>query len=80
MTSDVTQFDEETGLAELMDYFTGEGATLAVIVRNREPRGLVHCHALAALTEKLTPQQFASAEPKTGASTDLVVPDLALAD
>jgi two-component system, cell cycle response regulator len=80
MSTDTTRFDEEMTLAELLDFFTGEDATLAIIVRNKQPRGLVHCHALAALNERLTAQQFAAAQPRTGTSADLVVPDLALAE
>jgi diguanylate cyclase (GGDEF)-like protein len=80
MTKDVTRFDENTPLAELMDHFTGESATLAIIVREKKPRGLVHCHALAALNERLTADHFASVNPRTGASVDLLVPDLAMAE
>jgi diguanylate cyclase (GGDEF)-like protein len=80
MSTDVTRFDETTPLAELMEYFTGEAATLAIIVRDKKPRGLVHCHALAALNERLTADHFASTKPRTGTSADLLVPDLAMAE
>jgi diguanylate cyclase (GGDEF)-like protein len=80
MTTDVTRFDETTPLGELMEFFTGESATIAIIVRDKKPRGLVHCHALAALNERLTAEHFSSLKPKTGSSADLLVPDLAMAE
>ena len=80
MSTEATRFDEETPLAELLEFFTGENATLAIIVGNNEPRGIVHCHALAALNDRLTAGHFAAAQPRTGHSSDLMVPDLALAD
>lgn len=80
MDTDVTRFDETTPLAELMEFFTGESATLAIIVRDKKPRGLVHCHALAALNERLTAEHFASSKPRTGTSVDLMVPDLAMSE
>ena len=80
MSGDVKRFDETTPLAELMEFFTGESATLAIIVRDKRPRGMVHCHALAALNERLTADHFASTKPRTGASEDLLVPDLAMAE
>jgi CBS domain-containing protein len=80
MSSDLTRFDEQTPLAELMEFFTGESATLAVIVRDKKPRGLVHCQALAALNERLAADNFTSVKPRTGTSADLLVPDLAMAE
>jgi diguanylate cyclase (GGDEF)-like protein len=80
MSADMTRFDEQTPLAELMEFFTGENATLAVIVRDKKPRGLVHCHALAALNERLSADNFTSVKPRTGTSADLLVPDLAMAE
>lgn len=80
ITTDLTKFDETTPLAELMEFFTGETATLAVIVRDRRPKGLVHCQGLAALNERLTADHFAVTTPRTSTSEDLLVPDLAMAD
>jgi diguanylate cyclase (GGDEF)-like protein len=80
MSTDVSKFDETTPLADLMEFFTSENATQAVIVRGKLPRGLVHCHALVALNQQLTVDQFATTEPRTGTSADLLVPDLALAE
>lgn len=80
MTTDVTKFDEKTPLAELMEFFTGESAPLAVIVRDRRPKGLVHCQGLAALNERLTADHFHTTAPRTSTSEDLLVPDLAIAE
>jgi hypothetical protein len=80
MATDLTRFDEQTPLADLMEFFTGESATLAIIVRGKKPRGLVHCHALAALNDRLTVHHFSSAKARQGTSADLLVPDLALAE
>jgi diguanylate cyclase (GGDEF)-like protein len=80
MTTDVTKFDEKTPLAELMEFFTGESAALAVVVRDRKPKGLVHCQGLAALNERLTADHFHTTAPRTSTSEDLLVPDLAIAD
>ena len=80
MRTEVAKFDETTPLADLMEFFTTENATQAVIVRGKQPRGLVHCHALVALNQPLTADQFSSKQPRTGTSADLLVPDLALAE
>ena len=80
MSTDVTKFEEATSLGALMEFFTGENASFAVIVRGEKPRGVVHCHALAALNERLTTDHFALAQPRAGTSADLLVPDLALAE
>ena len=80
MTTDVTQFEESTSLGTLMEFFTDETSSLALIVRGKRPRGVVHCHALAALNERLTSDHFAATQPRSGTSADLLVPDLALAE
>lgn len=80
MTSEVTKFDETTPLARLLEFFTGEAAPLAVIVRDRRPRGIVTCQGLAALNEKLATGHFCPAQPRTNTSADLLVPELALAE
>jgi hypothetical protein len=64
----------------LLEFFTGSTATQAVVVRDKRPRGIVHCQGLAALNDKLTAQHFAAAQPPAGSSEDLLVPDLALAE
>jgi len=80
MSTDMPKFDEQTPLSELMEYFTGESAPLAVIVRDRRPRGLVHCQGLAALNERLTADHFHTTAPRHSTSEDLLVPDLAIAE
>ncbi|MCI0360288.1 MAG: diguanylate cyclase [Planctomycetaceae bacterium] len=80
MSTDVPKFDEQTPLSELMEYFTGESAPLAVVVRDRRPRGIVHCQGLAALNERLTADHFHTTAPRHSTSEDLLVPDLAIAE
>ena len=80
LTTDVAKFDELTPLAELMEFFTGEAAPLAVIVRDRRPKGLVYCQGLAALNEQLASDRFSTTTPRTNTSEDLLVPDLAVAE
>lgn len=80
MSKDVARFDVDASLAELMEFFSGENSTLAVIVRDKEPQGLIYCHSLASLNERLTADHFASNQTSTGGSADLLVPDLAMAE
>ena len=80
MTTDVKRFEESTPLGVLMEFFTDESSPYAVVVRGKRPRGVVHCHALAALNERLTADHFAASQPRLGTSVDLLVPDLALAE
>jgi diguanylate cyclase (GGDEF)-like protein len=80
VTADVKKFDELTPLAELMEFFTGETAPLAVIVRDRKPKGLVFCQGLAALNDRLTADHFQTTAPRNSTSEDLLVPDLAIAE
>ena len=80
MTGDVARFEEATPLANLLEFFTGEGAPLAIVQRDRRPRGIVHCHGLAALNEKLAAGHFARTKARTGNSADLLVPELAAAE
>jgi len=75
MNADVPKFEETATLSELMEFFTGDGSSLAVIVRDRRPTGIVYCQALAALNERLTPKNFAPATPYSQSSDYLIVPD-----
>lgn len=80
MITDVPKFDESATLSELMEFFTGDGSPLAVIVRERRPTGIVFCQSLAALNERLTPQHFAPATPYSQSSDYLIVPDATTAE
>ena len=80
MVADVPKFDETATLSELMEFFTGDGSPLAVVVRDRRPTGLVFCQSLAALNERLTPKHFSPATPYSQASDYLIVPDAAAAE
>ncbi|HEX5104415.1 MAG TPA: diguanylate cyclase, partial [Pirellulaceae bacterium] len=80
MSTDIVKFDETTSLGRLFEFFTGENAPLAIVVRDRCPRGIVHCQGLAALNEKLAAGYFAATKPRTNTSEDLLVPELAMAE
>ena len=80
MIADVPKFEESATLSELMEFFTGDGSPLAVIVRDRRPTGIVFCQALAAMNERLTPRHFAPATPYSQASDYLIVPDTTAAE
>ncbi|HZN34727.1 MAG TPA: diguanylate cyclase [Pirellulaceae bacterium] len=80
MSTEVTKFEEATPLSTLMEFFTGDGTPLAVVVRDKRPRGLIHCQGLASLNDRLTADHFVATKPRTGASEDLLVPDLAIAE
>jgi two-component system cell cycle response regulator len=80
LTKDVARFDVDAPLAELMEFFTGENSNLAIIVADKEPKGIVYCHSLASLNERLTADHFAATQTSTGTSADLLVPDLVAAE
>lgn len=75
MVADVPKFDESATLSELMEFFTGDGSPLAVVVRERRPTGIVFCQSLAALNERLSPKNFAPPTPYLPTSDYLLVPD-----
>ena len=80
MIADIPKFDESATLSELMEFFTGDGSALAVIVRDRRATGVVYCQCLAALNERLTPENFATVLPYSQSSEFLLVPDPAAAE
>jgi CBS domain-containing protein len=80
MLADVPTFSEATSLAQLMEFFTTGEQALAVVVRNRRPTGIVHCHGLAALNDRLTTDNFLPTLSVTAGSDYLLVPDLCLAE
>ena len=80
MTTDVPRFDESATLGELMEFFTGEHSSVAVILRDQRPSGLVYCQSLAALNERLSREHFVPTLPFSPTSEYLVVPDLTTVD
>lgn len=80
MTADVPKFDESATLGELMEFFTGEHSSVAVILRDQRPSGLVYCQSLAALNERLAREHFVPAVPFATTSDYLLVPDLTTMD
>ncbi|MEX2025834.1 MAG: CBS domain-containing protein, partial [Pirellulaceae bacterium] len=75
MVADIPKFDESATLSELMEFFTGDGSPLAVVVRERRPTGIVFCQSLAALNERLSPKNFAPPTPYLPTTDYLLVPD-----
>jgi len=80
MNKEVARFDVDSPLADLIEYFTGESSSVVVIVRDREPLGLVYCHLLASLNERLNADYFAAHQTSSFGSADLLVPDTAVAE
>ncbi|MCE9528066.1 MAG: diguanylate cyclase [Planctomycetales bacterium] len=80
MTTDVPKFNELSTLGELMEFFTAEHSSVAVILRDQRPAGLVYCQSLAALNEKLVREHFIPSLPFSSTSEYLLVPDLTTAD
>lgn len=80
MAADVPRFDESATLAELMEFFTGEQSSVAVILRDQRPSGLVYCQSLAALNERLAREHFVPSVPFATTSEYLLVPDLTTVD
>ena len=80
LIADTPRFDESATLGELMEFFTGEHNSVAVILRDQRPSGLVYCQSLAALNERLAREHFVAALPFSATSDYLLVPDLTTAD
>jgi diguanylate cyclase (GGDEF)-like protein len=76
MTTDVSQYDEQTSFATLRDFFTRDSRSVAVITHQGRPIGLVTPDALAALSHPLTACTFAPPVPGGDTSQYLIVPDL----
>ena len=74
MSTDVASFDEQTEFAALMKFFAGAEGTLAVIVCDEKPTGLVTPAALASLGEPLQKGTFAPGLPLR-TSEYLLVPE-----
>lgn len=76
MSKDVARFEENASLDELMEFFTGEQSSIAVIVRRERPVGIVHCQSLAGLNEPLSRNQFIPTSPFSTSSEYLMVPEV----
>lgn len=80
MSTDSPKFPETATLDELMEFFTAEHHSVAVILRDQVPSGLVYCQSLAALNERLAREHFVPTLPFGTSSEYLLVPDLTTAD
>ena len=80
MLTTVTRFEETAPLAELLEFFSHDEQTLAVVVRDKCPTGILHCQSLAALNERLTADHFLPESTPTHESDYLVVCDPCLTE
>ncbi len=80
MDTDVSSFEEDAPLAELIDFFTHHAKSVVVAVRGGRPTGLVTTSGLASLSEPLSAATFASPAPCSSASAYLLVADPCAAD
>jgi two-component system cell cycle response regulator len=79
MQTDYPKFSETTTLNEMMEHFADSDHDVAVVVRDQYPAGLVFCHGLAALNERLNVAAFQPAEVGAG-SEYLLVPEVYASD
>jgi predicted transcriptional regulator len=77
MTLEVPTVAEDTNFGELMNLFMDDSKSnrVVVVVRHEKPLGLVYRSGLAALSEPLTTDSFAPAQPYSTSSDYLLVPD-----
>lgn len=80
MLTTVARFEETAPLAELLEFFSHDEQTLAVVVRDKCPTGILHCQSLAALNERLTADHFQPETNPTHESDYLVVCDPCLTE
>jgi diguanylate cyclase (GGDEF)-like protein len=80
MTTDVATCDENTSFEELIHSFKQESQSPLIIVEQGRPTGFVTPRILAALSEPLKTDSFASDGSCTHTSDDLVIPEPCLAE
>jgi diguanylate cyclase (GGDEF)-like protein len=74
MTLEVQTFTEDESLAALMEHFTRDNSSLAVVVADSKPVGFVTCNSLVALSR---PVKCLTVDAEYNDSSDyLLVPDL----
>ncbi|MBN2296790.1 MAG: diguanylate cyclase [Pirellulales bacterium] len=79
MEPDVKTFNEDTSLSVLLEFFTQESSSIAVITDRGRPIGMVTREQLAILSEAAAIDRFAPGTPYSDTSDYLVVLDRALA-
>lgn len=79
MCKSVSRFAPGASLATLLDFFSRDASTAAVIVDADRPLGYVTRDSLGALIRPVTTASFAPPEPYDASSDYLVVPDVAVA-
>jgi CBS-domain-containing membrane protein len=76
MTTDVQSFGEAEEFASLLDFFTRDERSLAVVVDGQRPIGLITCNSLLAMSKPVTTLSLAPASQYSDTSEYLMVPDL----
>ncbi len=71
--AEVGRFHEESSFAELLDHFTRDRASLAVVVSNGRPVGLVTATGLASITAEVRSDTFAPEVPYSDSSEYLLI-------
>ena len=76
MTTDVQRFGEQEEFATLLDFFTRDERSLAVVVDAERPVGLITCNSLLAMSKPVTTGSLAPESQYSDTSEYLMVPDL----
>ncbi len=76
MTADVQTFTEAESLAALMEHFTRDNSSLAVVVDGNKPVGFVTCNSLVALSRPVKSSSLLADAEYCDTSDYLLVPDL----
>ena len=79
LSMEFIQLDEATSFESLMDHFLGSSETLAVIVHQGLPAGVVTRETLSALIDPISADSFAPHSPFQPTSDYLLVPELCTA-
>lgn len=78
MTTDVQTFDQRESLASLISYFTGNAASLVVVVDDGRPVGFVACDSLVMLSRPVEVDSLAADSQYDDTTAYLFVPDVSL--
>ncbi len=76
LQTDVKCFSDSANFSELMEFFTKNADSLAVVTEDEEPLGLINRNSLVALSMPLNDRSFAPRDARRSSSDYLRVPDL----
>jgi CBS domain-containing protein len=80
MQSAPTQFEEDTPVRQMQNFFAGDPSPVAVVTRQGRPLGLIYSHSLAAMEERLTRGTFAARRAFSLDSEYLNTPEVCAVD